>query len=121
MTTTATPLLESALGLVGQPRDEAVEQLVALADHRRPALETAREALTARLHRRPDDFDAAHALQLVERALRQVGWGGPVAPTPHQVARASSPSLLSRIRQRFRGRGPASDPALRLQPNRRIA
>ena len=74
MTTPATPLVESALSFLGQPRDEAVEDLVALADPRRASLEAARAALIARLHRCPDDFDAAHPLPLVERALRQVGW-----------------------------------------------
>lgn len=121
MTTPATPLLESALGLVGQPRDEAVEQLVALADHRRPGLEAAREALTARLHRRPDDFDAAHALQLVERALRQVGWPANALPELHGADRRSSPSLLARFRQRSRRKAPTSDPAPRPGPNPRIA
>lgn len=121
LATPATRLLESALGLLGQPRDEAVEQFVALADHRRPGLEAARDALVARLHRRPDDFDAAHALQLVERALRQVGWPGNALPELHQAEGSSSPSLVSRLRQRFRREAPASDPAPRHGPSARIA
>lgn len=120
MTAPATPLLESALGLAGQPRDEAVEQLVALAGHRRPGLEAARDALIARLHRRSDDFDAAHALQLVERALWRVGWAGNTSGERHRAERRSSPPLLARFRQRS-GRHAASGPPARLGPDPRVA
>ncbi len=121
MITPATPLLESALSLVGQPRDEAVEQLVALAGHRRAGLEGARDALVARLHRRQDDFDAAHALQLVERALRRVGWEANVGPALYRPERRSSPSLWQRLRQRSGRKDPAPDPAPRPRPNPGIA
>lgn len=119
MTTPATPLVGSALSLVDRPRHEAVEELVALAGHRRPRLEAARSLLIARLHGRSDDFDAAQALQLVERALTRVGWEGEVVPELHPPRRHSA-TLMARIRQHLPRRH-ASSPSLRHDAPPRIA
>jgi hypothetical protein len=60
----------------------AVQELIEIAQRRRAPLEAAHAVLVARLHRRPDDFDATRALQLVIRALQQVGHALSVAKAP---------------------------------------
>lgn len=119
MATPATPIVASALCLVNRHRDEAVEELVALAGHRRPQLEAARSSLLARLHRRSDDFQAAQALQLVERALTRVGWQRDVVPELHRARRHSAP-LMARVRQHLPRRRD-SGPSVRHEAQPRIA
>jgi hypothetical protein len=60
------------------PAAGVVEELIEIAQRRRAPLEAAHSVLVTRLHRRPDDFDATRALQLVIRALQQVGQTPPV-------------------------------------------
>ena len=68
------PIAERAVALVDAEREEAIEELVELAGRRRAPLESARDALVARLLRRADDFEATRALRLVTVALQRVGW-----------------------------------------------
>lgn len=66
-------ILERAVRATTSPGAGAVEELIDTAQGRRAPLEAAHSVLVERLHRRPDDFDATRALQLVIRALQQVG------------------------------------------------
>ena len=66
-----------------EDRDRAIAALLDLAGARREPLEAVRAELQRRLSRRSDDFDASHALRLVEGALVQAtrpdgpwGWAG---------------------------------------------
>ena len=64
-------ILEEALRAAASPG--VVDELIEIAQWCRAPLEAASAVLVGRLHRRPDDFDATRALQLVIRALQQVG------------------------------------------------
>jgi hypothetical protein len=79
-------ILERAVRAATSPGAGVVEELIEIAQGRRAPLEAASTVLVGRLHRRPDDFDATRALQLVIRALQQVGHTLPVvseAPGRH--------------------------------------
>ena len=73
-----TPPADLIVRAATSPGADAVEELVKIAQGRRAPLEAAHTVLVERLHRRPDDFDATRALQLVIRALQQVGHTPPV-------------------------------------------
>lgn len=93
--------------------DAAVSELVALAGHQRRPLQDAQCTFVARLHRRSDDFEATHALRLLQRALDAVGWDSTPAapPTPQRAA------LAERVRARLRlGRRVPAEPAAAPQP-----
>jgi hypothetical protein len=75
-------IVERAVRAGTSPGAGAVEELIEIAQRRRAPLEAAHTVLVERLHRRPDDFDATRALQLVIRALQQVGQTMPVADAP---------------------------------------
>lgn len=67
--------LASSLGAVNQDTDQAVTALsgsVSAED-----LSQARDELVSRIFARSDDFQATAALQLVNRALAEVGWADP--------------------------------------------
>jgi hypothetical protein len=57
--------------------DDAVAQLVVLADGDRDALGEARKQIVRRLHGNSADHAATAALTLVNRALVTVGWSDP--------------------------------------------
>jgi hypothetical protein len=83
-------ILERALRAATSPG--VVDELVEIAQGCRAPLEAASTVLVGRLHRRPDDFDATRALQLVIRALQQVGHtlpSGAEAPGRHLTQRKS--------------------------------
>jgi hypothetical protein len=77
-TSPADLIVERAVHAATSPGAGAVEELIKIAQGRRAPLEAAHTVLVERLHRRPDDFDATRALQLVIRALQQVGHTPPV-------------------------------------------
>jgi hypothetical protein len=60
---------------------DAVTELIALAEGQRPPLEVAASLLSARLHRRSDDFGATRALCSVTTALSRIGWEMKPPPT----------------------------------------
>jgi len=68
------PIAERALALVDADREEAIQELIQLAGGRRAPLDSARDALVARLSRTSEDFEATRALRLVTIALQRVGW-----------------------------------------------
>ena len=83
-------IVERALRASTSPGAGVVEELIEIAQRRRAPLEAASAVLVGRLHRRPDDFDATRGLQLVIRALQQVGHTPPVgaeAPGRHRKKR----------------------------------
>jgi hypothetical protein len=51
------------------------------AEESRPGLESLRNLLTDRLHRRSDDFDATFGLRLVTLKLQRLSYGDPVVTT----------------------------------------
>jgi hypothetical protein len=71
-------IVERGARATTSPAAGVVEELIEIAQRRRAPLEAAHGVLVARLHQRPDDFDATRALQLVIRALQQVGQKPPV-------------------------------------------
>jgi hypothetical protein len=76
-------ILERATRAATSPGAAVVDELIEIAQGYRAPLEAASTVLVGRLHRRPDDFDATGALQLVIRALQQIGHTLPVgAETP---------------------------------------
>src|SRR5438445_11382703 len=75
-------IVERAVRAATSSGADAVEELIRIVQGRRAPLEAAHTVLVERLHRRPDDFDATRALQLVIRALQQVGHTLPVAEAP---------------------------------------
>ena len=52
-----------------EARERTIADLLALAGDRREPLEVARAEMLRRLARRTDDFEATHALRLIEGAL----------------------------------------------------
>lgn len=72
------PISERALSLARSRDARGSEALIEAADGRRAALETAYVALSDRLARRSDDFEATEALRLVNAALSRVGWPEPI-------------------------------------------
>jgi hypothetical protein len=76
-------ILERSLDPVAAASSDAVAELIKIAEGRRPPLEEAASLLTARLHRRSDDFDATKALEAVTAALSQIGWEMLSPPTRH--------------------------------------
>jgi len=59
---------------------QAMQHLIELTGGR-ASLEILRTALTDRLHRRSDDFDATHALRLVTAKLQGTSYGTPAVST----------------------------------------
>jgi hypothetical protein len=112
--TSATTIEQRAAELArsGTVDDEAVTELLGLAEGQRGPLEAAAHSFADRLHRRSDDFEATNALRLVNRALTHVGWdtnGSPgVAPAGSRSHYAVSSTERShwwrRLRRRGRGR-----------------
>ncbi len=90
-------IVERAERAATSPDAGVVEELIEIAQRCRAPLEAAHTVLVERLHRRPDHFDATRALQLVIRALQQVGH------TPAVVAETSG-----RHRKRRKGTGASS-------------
>jgi hypothetical protein len=80
----------------GISRDDAITELVKLADGRREPLEAAARNFVQRLHRRSDDFEATKALRLVSGALDRVGWD--TTGTPIQPRRLAGHGLRPRRR-----------------------
>lgn len=78
MTSTVATVIDS---LEGAGTDSDVDELVKLAAGSRPMLIDAEGPLVERLHHRPDDFAATHALQLLHRALRRVDRDPPMMLT----------------------------------------
>lgn len=76
-------ILERALDPVAAASPDAVTELITLAGGKRPPLEAAASLLTARLHRRSDDFRATKALESVTTALSRIGWEMLPPPTRH--------------------------------------
>lgn len=76
-------IVERALDPVAAASPDAVTELITMAEGRRPPLEAAASLLTARLHRRSDDFGATKALESVTAALSQIGWELLSPPTRH--------------------------------------
>ena len=98
-TSPADLIVERAVRAATSPGAGAVEELIKIAQGRRAPLEAAHTVLVERLRRRPDDFDATRALQLVSaRCNKSV------------TRRLSSRRLLvatarsGRARERARGR-----------------
>ena len=86
-------IVEHAVRAATSPGTDVVEELVRIAQGRRAPLEAAHTVLLERLHRRSDDFDATRALQLVIRALQQVGHTLPAAaeaPGHHRKKRKAT-------------------------------
>jgi hypothetical protein len=77
-------VLALALDPVAAESPDAVAGLVTMAQGRRAPLEAAASLLTARLHRRSDDFGATRALCSVTAALSRIGWEMLPAPTRHR-------------------------------------
>lgn len=73
-------IMERALRLDAGRAPDAVAELVGMAAGRRPPLEAAAHLLSARLHRRSDDFAATGALCSVNAALSRIGWEMPSIP-----------------------------------------
>jgi hypothetical protein len=73
-------IMERALRLDAGGPPDAVDELVRLAEGRRPPLEAAASLLIARLHRRSDDLAATRALCSVNAALSRIGWVMPSGP-----------------------------------------
>jgi hypothetical protein len=96
-TSPADLIVERAVRAATSPGAGAVEELIKIAQGRRAPLEAAHTVLVERLRRRPDDFDATRALQLVIRTLQQVGH------TPPVVAEAAG-----RHRKKRKGTGASS-------------
>lgn len=72
-----------ALDPVAAESPDAVTDLITMAGGQRPALEAAASLLSARLHRRSDDFGATRALGSVTAALSRIGWEMLPPPTRH--------------------------------------
>jgi hypothetical protein len=73
-------ILERALHPAAGGSADAVAELIAMAEGRRPPLEAAHSLLIARLHWKSDDFAATSALCSVSAALGRIGWEMPSAP-----------------------------------------
>ncbi|HET9059196.1 MAG TPA: hypothetical protein VFN61_04690 [Acidimicrobiales bacterium] len=67
--------LAGSLGTSSQATEQAVAALAGSANV--TELAQAREHLVARIYARSDDFAATAALQLVNKALAEVGWPDP--------------------------------------------
>ena len=79
-----------ALQPVSTPDDRAraIAELLQVAGSRREPLEAVRGEFQRRLMARSDDFEATHALRLVEGALVQAAWpAGPWPSTPRRRRR----------------------------------
>ena len=86
-------IMERAVRAATSPGAGVVGELVRIAQGRRAPLEAAHIVLLGRLDRRSDDFDATRALQLVIRALQQVGHtvpAGAEAPGHHRKKRKAT-------------------------------
>ena len=86
-------IVERAVRAATSPGAGVVGELVRIAQGRRASLEAAHTILLGRLHHRSDDFDATRALQLMIRALQQVGHtvpAGSEAPGHHRKKRKAT-------------------------------
>jgi len=88
---TAAAVEERAIELArhGSLNDEAINELVRMADGGRAPLEAAARRFVARLHRRSDDFEATNGLRLVNSALVRIGWESDCYPRLRPTAVAS--------------------------------
>ena len=72
-----------ALDPVAAESPDAVTDLITMAGGQRPPLEAAASLLSAKLHRKSDDFGATRALGSVTAALSRIGWEMLPPPTRH--------------------------------------
>ena len=68
-------------------RVRAVEELIRLADGRRPPLDQARNALVSRIRLHPDDYQATSGLIALNAALAEVGWAAAITWEPRRQRR----------------------------------
>jgi hypothetical protein len=106
---TATTIAQRAVELTHQgiSRDDAIADLVELADGRRGPLETAAHDFVQRLHRHSDDFEATKALRLVTAALGRVGWDTTGQPRLTSASPGSAVTASHPRRRGSRRRSPA--------------